>query len=85
MQSASAGKLATPTVPRSRLSRYSSIGMMALGIVTLLFVSILVGMILTGIGLLMYFFYRRLERRSQAQAAQSGGAPDHVEGAAPST
>ncbi len=61
-------------VRRSRLSLYSSVGMMGLGIITLLFVSILVGMILTAIGLLMYFFYRRLERRSQARAA-SGPSP----------
>jgi hypothetical protein len=71
--------LAGTTIPRSRLSLYSSVGMMALGILTLLFVSILAGMILTAVGLLMYFFYRRLERRSQRLAEASGGFGSTVE------
>lgn len=62
---------------RGRLSRFSSIAMMGLGIVTILFVSILVGFILTAIGLLMYFFNRRLERRKArlAEAGRSDLAP----------
>lgn len=51
---------------RSRLSRYSSLLMMALGIVSILFVSILVGIVLTMVGLAMFLFYRRLSNRSQA-------------------
>jgi MFS superfamily sulfate permease-like transporter len=70
--------LAVPTVRRSKLSRYSSILMMALGVATILFVSILVGMILTAVGLLMYFLYRRIERRSQRLADASGGATPTV-------
>jgi hypothetical protein len=60
--------LANTTVPQSRLSLYSSVLMMALGIVTLSFVNILGGAILTLVGLGMYFFYRRLQRRSSKMA-----------------
>lgn len=68
--------MANSTVPRSRLSHYSSLLMMALGIITILFVSILVGTILTAVGIAMYLFYRRLQRRSRAaQAAAAGEVP----------
>jgi hypothetical protein len=45
--------------------------MMGLGIVTILFVSILGGIALTLVGLGMHFFYRRLERRSLKTAVAS--------------
>jgi hypothetical protein len=45
--------------------------MMALGIVTILFVSILGGIVLTLVGLGMHFFYRRLQRRSLKTAEAS--------------
>jgi hypothetical protein len=56
--------------------------MMALGIVTILFVSILGGIALTLVGLGMHFFYRRLERRSLKTAEASrrkGGAEAQAE------
>jgi hypothetical protein len=63
--------LANSSVPRSRLSLYSSVLMMALGIITIVAVQVLGGAILTLVGLAMYFFYRRLERRSQRMAEAS--------------
>jgi hypothetical protein len=45
--------------------------MMVLGIVTIVAVQVLSGAILTLVGLAMYFFYRRLERRSQRMAEVS--------------
>jgi hypothetical protein len=44
---------------QSRLSRNSSLGMIALGVFTLIFLSGLVGLILIVIGVIMYQFYRR--------------------------
>ena len=63
--------MANPSVPRSRLSLYSSVLMMVLGIVTIVAVQVLSGAILTLLGLVMYFFYRRLQRRSQRLAEAS--------------
>ena len=60
--------MANPSVPRSRLSLYSSVLMMALGIITIWAVQVLSGAILTLVGLAMYFFYRRLQRRSKKMA-----------------
>jgi hypothetical protein len=45
--------------------------MMALGIVTILFVSILGGIALTLVGLGMHFFYRRVQRRALKTAEAS--------------
>jgi len=53
--------------------------MMALGIVTILFVSILGGIVLTLVGLGMHFFSRRLERRS-LKTAQASRRKGGVEG-----
>jgi membrane protein implicated in regulation of membrane protease activity len=47
--------------------------MMVLGLVTIWAVQVLGGAILTLVGLAMYFFYRRLERRSQRMAEASRG------------
>ena len=63
--------MANSSVPRSRLSLYSSVLMMALGIITIWAVQVLSGAILTLVGLAMYFFYRRLQRRSQKMAEAS--------------
>ena len=46
-------------VRHSRLSRNSSLGMIILGVITLLFVSGFVGLILIVIGAVMYQVYRR--------------------------
>jgi 4-hydroxybenzoate polyprenyltransferase len=54
--------MAKVTVRHNRLSRFSSVAMMLLGIVTLLFVNSPAGIALTAIGLVMYFFYRRGSR-----------------------
>ena len=51
-------------IKHSRLSRGSSLGMVLLGVFTLLFVSGFVGLILIVIGLVMYWFYRRGMRNS---------------------
>ena len=74
--------MANSSVPRSRLSLYSSILMMVLGLVTIWAVQVLGGAILTLVGLAMYFFYRRLERRSQRMAEASrrkGGVETQTE------
>ena len=54
----------------NRLTRYSSIGMMVLGLFTLLFVSGFVGLILIVIGYVMYRYYRR-----QTVRALQGSGP----------
>lgn len=59
--------MAKVTVKHSRLSRGSSLGMILLGVLTLLFVSGFVGLILIAIGLAMYWLYRRQSRPSQAR------------------
>ena len=56
--------MAKVTVRHDRLTRFASIGMMLLGLFTLLFVSGFFGIILTVIGLVMFFFYRRQARNS---------------------
>jgi hypothetical protein len=60
----------TATVRHSRLSRSSSLGMILLGVVTFLFVSALIGLILMAIGVLMFWFYRR-----QTRDALAGSGP----------
>jgi len=62
------------TVKHSRLSRGSSLGMILLGVITLLFVSGLVGLILIAIGGVMYWFYRRQTKASDAEAAASSAS-----------
>jgi hypothetical protein len=78
--------LANSAVPQSRLSRYSSLLMMALGIVTILFVSILGGIALTLVGLGMHFFYRRVQRRAmktvEASRRKGGAEPEAKHGMA---
>jgi hypothetical protein len=63
--------MAKVTVKHSRISRGSSIAMMLLGVITLLFVSGLVGLILIAIGGVMYWFYRRQTKVSETEAAAS--------------
>lgn len=54
--------MAKVTVRHSRLSRYSSMGMILLGVLTWLFVNGILGPILLVIGLVMFWFYRRESR-----------------------
>ena len=54
--------MAKVSVRHSRLPRYSSILMMALGVLTWLFVNGQAGPIIFVIGLVMYLFYRRQSR-----------------------
>ncbi len=54
--------MAKVTVKHSRLSRGASLGMILLGIITLLFVSGFVGLIFIVVGAAMYWFYRRQSR-----------------------
>ncbi|HUK75489.1 MAG TPA: hypothetical protein VLU99_06815 [Nitrososphaerales archaeon] len=56
--------MAQVKIKHSRLSRGSSLGMILLGVLTLLFVSGFFGLILIAIGLVMYWFYRRGMRNS---------------------
>jgi hypothetical protein len=63
--------MAKVKVHHDRLTRYSSIGMMLLGLFTLLFVSGFVGIILIVIGFVMYRYYRRQSMR----ALGSSGGP----------
>jgi len=51
-------------VHHDRLTRYSSIGMMLLGLFTLIFVSGFFGIILIVIGYVMYRYYRRQSLRA---------------------
>jgi hypothetical protein len=62
--------MAKVTVKHSRLSRGSSLGMILLGVLTLVFVSGFFGLVLIVIGLVMYQFYRRQTRASQAGVEQ---------------
>jgi hypothetical protein len=54
--------MAKVTLKHSRLSRGSSLGMIVLGLITLLFVSGFVGLIFIAVGVVMYWFYRRQSR-----------------------
>lgn len=71
LQPEETGKMAKVTVRHNRLSRYSALLMILLGLVTLLFLSGFYGSILTAIGLVMYWFYRRQTRLSQGPAPPS--------------
>lgn len=70
--------MADLTVRHSRLSYFSSVGMMLLGLVTLFFVNSQAGLALTVLGLVMYLVYRRQSPRSQASGSRPAG-----KGAAP--
>ncbi len=65
--------MAKVTVRHSRLSRYSSIGMILLGVFTLLFVSGFFGLVLIIIGSVMYWFYGRQTRSSRMPAPHAAG------------
>ncbi len=67
--------MAKATVRPSRISRSSSIGMILLGAITFLFVSALIGLILLAIGFVMFWYYRRQTRASQAAQASAGSSP----------
>jgi hypothetical protein len=69
--------MAKVTVHHDRLTRYSSIGMILLGIVTWLIYGF-PGVVITAIGLVMYWFYRR-----QSRVSQASGQPGVSKGAAP--
>jgi len=56
--------MAKVKVHHDRLTRYSSIGMMLLGLFTLLFVSGFIGLILIVAGYVMYWYYRRQTMRA---------------------
>jgi len=58
--------MADVTVRHNRLSYFSSVGMILLGILTLFFVNSDAGLGLTVVGLVMYLFYRRQGARSRA-------------------
>ena len=59
------------TIRHSRLSRYSSLAMMLLGVFTLLFISGFFGIILVVIGYLMYRFYSRQNKVAQAASGSA--------------
>jgi hypothetical protein len=65
--------MAKVTVRHNRLSRFSSVAMMLLGIVTLLFVNSPAGIALTAIGLVMYLVYRRGSRPTGADSTRPAG------------
>jgi len=69
--------MAKVTVRHSRLSRTSSLGMMLLGVITLLFVQPGLGLILILVGLVMFWFYRR-----QTRGPTEGDEPRVEKGAA---
>jgi hypothetical protein len=73
-----AGKdLEKPVIRRSPRSRYSSLLMIALGIITYFVVNHLLGAALVIIGFVMYAVYLRLSESSQKRA-QSGAAPASI-------
>jgi hypothetical protein len=63
--------MAQVKIKHSRLSRGSSLGMMLLGVLTLLFVSGFVGLCLIAVGLVMYWFYQKGMRNSLVAAKNS--------------
>jgi hypothetical protein len=65
--------MAKVKIKHSRLSRGSSIGMILLGVLTLLFVSGFVGLILIAIGAVMYWFYKRGMRNSVTSSGSGVG------------
>ncbi|HEV2389760.1 MAG TPA: hypothetical protein VGS04_03455 [Nitrososphaerales archaeon] len=68
--------MAKVTVQHDRLSRYSALLMILLGVVTWLFYGF-PGVIIIAVGLLMYWFYRR-----QTRTAQTSGKSGVAKGAA---
>ena len=71
------------TVRGSRLSYYSSVLMMLLGIITFLFVDWRLGIVLIVVGFVMYRFYRR-QRSSKALAGNLRGKGSVELGTGPS-
>jgi len=65
--------MAKVKIKHSRLSRGSSLGMILLGVLTLLFVSGFAGLIMIVIGFVMYRFYRRGMRNSAPGVGPSVG------------
>jgi len=63
--------MAKVKVHHDRLTRYSSIGMMLLGLFTLLFVSGFFGVILIVMGYVMYRYYRRQSMRALESSGPS--------------
>jgi hypothetical protein len=61
--------MAKVTVHHDRLSRYSALLMIILGLVTWFFYGF-PGVVIIAVGLVMYWFYRR-----QTNVAQAGGKP----------
>ena len=64
------------TVHHDRLSRYSALFMILLGVVTFFFYGF-PGVVIMAVGLLMYWFYRR-----QTRIARASGQPGLAKGAA---
>lgn len=61
--------MAKVTVHHDRLTRYSSLLMIALGVLTWVFVNGQLGAVLAVIGLLMYWIYRRQSARPPPRAS----------------
>jgi hypothetical protein len=68
--------MAKVTVHHDRLSRYSALLMILLGVVTFFFYGF-PGLVIIAVGLVMYWFYRR-----QTKVAQASGRPGGAKGAA---
>jgi energy-converting hydrogenase Eha subunit G len=68
--------MAKVTVHHDRLSRYSALLMILLGVVTFFFYGF-PGLVIIAVGLVMYWFYRR-----QTKVAQASGRPGVAKGAA---
>ena len=69
--------MANVKIRHSRLSRNSSLGMVGLGVITFLFVSAGVGILIMIVGMVMFWFYRRQTRPSGSAsepAADKGAA-----------
>jgi hypothetical protein len=71
--------MARVRLEHDRLSRYSSIAMILVGVFTLLFVSGFFGLIITIVGVVMWWFYRR-QARATAQRAAGPASVDAGQG-----
>jgi len=63
--------MAKVTVKHSRLSRGSSLAMILLGLFAFLFLSGFIGLVIMGVGALMYWFYRRQMRATVVSPSSS--------------
>jgi len=65
--------MAQVRVEHDRLTRYSAIGMIVVGILGILFLGFL-GLVITAVGVVMWWYYRRQTQQAARRTAPAGAA-----------